>query len=242
MKFRLLTDQWDKLTRDQQLCLEAADDILTAITPGVQLESKKYTLQSGPLVHVPGLFRFWQNMSANGERRKAFGMAIAAFPTLRAELVFDLLDGRIATTEDAKENLVFEWDEPLGAVEEYLYDWKALAFITDGPKLAWMETMLADWKPVPIPTRRRAQASRTSPRLEVPVESYEAAKQLLIFKVNGRLVRDLTNDDAVFAEGGDAWQLDNVDEAGARHNVEEAFAQYQEEKKNTPAPDVDEEA
>ena len=151
----------------------------------------------------------WQRDTQSGAGRLALASASLKFPKLPTLCVLDLLNGRILlhTTELG---VGFEWDAPLAPAEEYRYDWKPLFFRMSEPKLTWFETMLNLNTEMQIPTRRMPQVNRPDPRLDVPVEKYAEAAQVQFYIVNGRLVRDIPATDPVFAEGGDAWNMDNV--------------------------------
>jgi hypothetical protein len=177
--------------------------------------------------------------AAQGGRRRALGEFALEFQGIPTLLALDILDGTVPlevspTTGDT----AVIWEGPVGQPVEYLYDWKTLALVVNGLKLEWLQAMLSTVKG--IHTRTMPQERRPGvPRLEVPIESYNEATKIYLARICGKLVRELANDDPIFAEGGDAWALDNIDEAGQKHADPEQVKRELDEKP-VELPDADE--
>jgi hypothetical protein len=170
----------------------------------------KYNIHSTAEVNAVGLYNNWLMMCRNGDRPGAFCQAAVAVKDLPALLIYDLIDARIPV-DFTDDKVTFTWDAPLAPTAEYaIHDWKPFCFTTTDPKLNWLEAVMNDLR---IPHRRMPQAMRATPRLEVPGSQYNEAAKIWLYSIGGRTVRNIPSDDPVFHPGGNAWTLDNVDEA-----------------------------
>jgi len=174
----------------------------------------KYILKTPDLQDPTDVLTRLVEDSLQGGRRKALGEFALLFPEIPTALALDLLDNR-ATVIAVDGSFCVDWPGPVSRPAEYMHDWKAIAFNTNGNKLEWLETMLFQKD---IPTRRMDNPRRPEyPRLEVPIEKAAEASKVFLYRISGRLVRDLRSDNELFAPEGAGWNLDNVDEAGDRH-------------------------